>query len=110
SSPRHAARERAAVHPQLGCREDGLHGSAASGRATARALSSRLLPDVEPRSSGGDPPETSRFGGRLQANLRPLCLLLERLTSIQRSRLARPVLLLPFRYDAPMGSAALCGA
>ena len=80
-----------------------------SGRTTARVIASGLLFDVQSRSFGGDSPQARRSGICVQAEPWSVCVLLERFSSFQRTRLARPLLFVSIGYSAPVGSAALSG-
>ena len=70
----------------------GLPRFAASGRARARVVSGGLLPDVEPRASGGDPAPSRGPGRDVEAGAWALRVILERFPRLLRTCVAGAIL------------------
>jgi hypothetical protein len=108
SSSHHATGQCPTLHPRRRCRKKCLPRSAPPGHAAIGGGFDRLLPDVQPRSSRCHPKKQVRTRAQLEKYSRPVCFLLERCQSLQRSRMAGTVLFLSPGRETFMAGFALC--
>jgi len=66
-----------------------------------------LLPDVQPRASGGRPSEVRRLGAGFEADARTVRVVLERLPQVHWTCLARTVLFMPVGQLPSVGGFAI---